>query len=97
MVEFFLKESPAIITAIRDGSGNVPRMLDDLVTLGEAICEQAKGTSVQFRIRITKFRTALGTLKTYSTTTWYNTVSQILEEMNKLLASLEVIAKNLSD
>lgn len=97
MVDFMMNESPTIIAAIQEGSGNVPRMLEDLVTLGEAITEQARGTSVQFRIRITKFRNHLSALKTHSTVTWYNSVQQIVEELNNLATSLEVISRNLTE
>lgn len=96
MVAVFLSETPAIVAAVQEGTGNVPGMLDDLVTLGEAICEQVKGTKVQFRIRITKFRSGLSTLKTYSNITWYNSVGQIVEELQKLVTTLEVIQQNMS-
>ena len=96
MVTFFLTESPNIIAAVQSGSGNVPKMLDDLVTLGEAISEQVRGTKVQFRIRITKFRSGLSSLKTLSNITWYNSVGQIVEELDKLVSTLEVIEQNMS-
>lgn len=83
--------------AVKEGSGNVPRMLDELVTLGEAISEQGRGTSVQFRIRISKFRSGLGVLKTFSNTTWYNNVEQIMEELENLVGQLEVISRNLTE
>lgn len=95
MVGFFLSESPAMIAAVRSGSGNIPRMLDELVVLGEAITDQVKGSRVQFRIRITQFRNGLGKLKTFSNITWYNCTSQIVEELEKLVASLEVIQQNM--
>ena len=95
MVDFFLTESPAMIAAVQSGSGNIPRMLDELVVLGEAITDQAKGSKVQFRIRITQFRNGLGKLKTFSNITWYNCIGQIVEELEKLVASLEVIQQNM--
>lgn len=97
MVTCFLAESPNVVLAVQSNSGNVPKMLGELVTLGEAICEQARGTKVQFRIRITKFRSGLGALKTYSNITWYNSVGQIVEELEKLVSTLEVIQQNMSD
>lgn len=96
MVTCFLTESPNIIAAVQSSSGNVPKMLEDLVRLGEAISEQVKGTRVQFRIRITKFRSSLTTLKTFSNITWYNSVGQIVEELEKLVSTLEVIEQNMS-
>ena len=95
MVAFVLRESPAIMAAVRSGTGNVPHMLDELVVLGEAISEQVKGTKVQFRIRITKFRTGLSVLKTYSNITWYNSIGPIIEELEKLVSSLEIIQQNM--
>lgn len=96
-MDFILNESPAIISAVKEGTGNVPRMLEDLVTLGEAISEQGRGTSVQFRIRIAKFRTGVGALKNYANTTWYNNVGQILEELDRLVGLLEIISRNLTE
>lgn len=91
-----MTESPNIIAAVQSGTGNIPKMLDDLVVLGEAISEQVRGTKVQFRIRITKFRSGLSTLKTLSNITWYNSVGQIVEELEKLVSTLEVIEQNMS-
>jgi hypothetical protein len=96
MVTCFLNESPNIIAAVQNSSGNIPKMLDDLVMLGEAISERVTGTKVQFRIRITKFRTSLSTLKNFSNITWYNSVGQIVEELEKLVSTLEVIQQNMS-
>lgn len=96
MVTCFLTECPNIIAAVQSSSGNVPKILDDLVTLGEAISDQVRGTKVQFRIRITKFRSSLSTLKTFSNITWYNSVGQIVEELQKLVSTLEVIEQNMS-
>lgn len=97
MVDFILSESPAIISAVQEGTGNIPRMLDDLVSLGEAISEQGRGTSVQFRIRIAKFRTGVGALKTYANVTWYNNVGQIVEELERLVGLLKIISRNLTE
>ena len=97
MVDFILNESSAIIAAVREGSGNVPRMLEDLVTLGEAILEQGRGTNVQFRIRIAKFRTEVGVLKNYANPTWYNSVEQIVEALEKMVSLLEIISLNLTE
>lgn len=96
-MDFFLTESPAIISAVENRSGDIPKMLDDLVTLGEAIAEQAVGTSVQFRIRMSKFRSGLSVLKTYSNVTWYNSISQIVEELGKLVDSLKVVSQFLTE
>ncbi len=96
MVDTFLREAPSIISAVQSGSGSsIPRVLDDLRTLGEAITEKAKGTSVQFRIKMTKFRSCLSTLKTYSNSTWYNSVEQIVEELEKLVTYLEIVSGHL--
>ena len=94
-MDFLLRESPNMIAAVQDGSGNIPRMLDDLITLGEAVTEKGRGTSVQFRIRMARFRTSLGTLKNYSNTTWYNSVGAIVEELENCKTLLEVISQNM--
>ena len=97
MVDFFLRESPNMITAVQEGSGNIPRMLDSVIALGEAVAERGRGTSVQFRIRMARFRTSLGTLKNYSNVTWYNSVEAIVEELTNCTSLLEVISQNMAD
>ena len=72
-------------------------MLEDMITLGEAAAERGRGTSVQFRIRVARFRSALGNLKNYCNTTWYNSVEAIVEELNNCKTLLEVISQNMAD
>ena len=97
MIDFILKESPSIVSNIKDKVGNIPRLLDDFVTLGEAIAENATGTTFQFRRRMTELRTGLGTLKTYSNVSWHYSITQIVEELEKLVSVLEVISRNLAE
>ncbi len=97
MVDFFINESPAIINNVQDSTGNIPTLLDDLVTLGEALADQAKGKSVQFRIQMSKFRSEIGNLKTFANVSWYNSVNQIVSDINQLVAGLKVLSNNLSD
>jgi len=97
MMDFFINESPAVIANVQDGVGNIPTLLEHLVTLGEAIADQARGKSVQFRIQMSKFRSELGSLKTYANVSWYNSTSQIVSEVSQLVAGLKVLYSNLSD
>lgn len=97
MVDFFLFESPAVISNVQDGVGNIPTLLENLVTLGEAIADQARGRSVTFRIEMSKFRSGLGTLKTFANVSWYNSVNQIVEEMKRLVTGLNILSQNLSE
>ncbi len=98
-MDFLLRESPAMIASVQEGSGsgNIPRMLEDLIAMGEAVAERGHGTSVQFRIRVSRFRSSLGVLKGYTNTTWYNSVEAIVEELNNCKTLLEVISQNLAD
>lgn len=97
MVDFFLSESPAMISNVQDGVGNIPSLLDDLVTLGEAIADQARGRSVQFRIEMSKFRSGVGNLKKFANVAWYNSIGQIVEEINRLVTGLNTLSQNLSE
>ena len=97
MVDFFIGESPRIISNVQDGVGNIPTLLENLVTLGEAIADQARGRSVQFRIQMSKFRSELGNLKTYANVAWYNSVNQIVSDIHQLVSGLKVLSNNLSE
>ena len=97
MVDFFIGESPRIISNVQDGVGNIPTLLENLVTLGEAIADQARGRSVQFRIQMSKFRSELGNLKTYANVAWYNSVNQIVSNIHQLVSGLKVLSYNLSE
>ena len=97
MIDFFLSESPAVISNIQDGVGSIPTLLDDLVTFGEAIADHAKGRSVHFRIEMSKFRSGLGNLKKFANVSWYNSVGQIIEEIDRLVSGLNILSQNLSE
>ena len=97
MVDFFLREAPAVISNIQDGVGNIPTLLEDFITFGEAIADQARGRSVQFRIEMSKFRSGLGNLKKFANVAWYNSVGQIVEDINTLVSGLNVLSQSLSE
>ncbi len=97
MMDFFIDESPAIINNVQDSTGDIPTLLEDLVTLGEAIADQAKGASVQFRIQISKFRSDVANLRKFTNVSWYNSVNQIVRGMNELVASLKDLSDTLSN
>ena len=97
MMDFFINESSGIIANVQDGVGNIPTLLENLVNLGEAIADQARGKSVQFRIQMSKFRSELGSLKTYANVSWYNSTNQIVGEINQLVTGLKVLYENLLD
>lgn len=97
MMDFFINESSRIISNVQEGVGNIPTLLENLVTLGEAIADQARGRSVAFRIQMSKFRSEIGNLKTYANVAWYNSVDQIVKDINQLVNGLKVLSNNLSE
>ncbi len=97
MVNFLLRELPAITVAVQKGKGDILQMLLDLIALGEAVDARGQGTNVQFRIKLSRFCTSLDKLKNYSNTAWYDNVEAIVEELNNWKTLLEVMSKNMAD
>lgn len=98
-IQRLLTEAPEIISAVQDGYGTVPQLLEDLASLTESIVDSAQegpnDSTVSFRMCITKIRSQMGILRDCTNAQWQNNaekihkaIESIIQQVNKLSSHL---------